>query len=155
MTLNSKGIPKLFRLLCPVFWSSLFTAFNTQSIKDTPYNMVPYTWQILYTTSANKNYRMFLKIVSNARYISCNFHPSGQPDPCNFTQSRIRLFGCRSIYARTHSPLLRSSLQSWRISFLFNSLKKVHAIIFLYFLLFIKFVIRASLSIDYISRQSS
>src|SRR3989344_385239 len=90
------GLLMLFCFLGSVFRTLLFSAFNSRRVQNASYYMITHTGQILDSSASQYNHRVFLKIVADTRNISGNFHPIGQSDPCNLSQSRIRCLrrGC-------------------------------------------------------------
>ena len=70
--------------------------------------MVSHPWQILHSTTPDEDHRMLLKIVPHTRDIRRYLDAVGQTDSRNFPQSRVGLFGCRSVNSDTDTPFLRT-----------------------------------------------
>ena len=62
-----------FCFFSTVFRTALLTVFNTRGIQRTTNNMVTYTWQILYTTTADQHDRVLLQVMSFTRDVSNDF----------------------------------------------------------------------------------
>jgi hypothetical protein len=71
--------------------------------------VITHTGEILNTSATNKNYAMLLEIVSDSWNVSRNFDSVGKTYSGNFTESRVRLLRCGSLYGCANAALL------WRI----------------------------------------
>jgi hypothetical protein len=72
-----------YQLLCflrTVFTSTLLAITNAGTVKYTSDNMIPNTRQVPDSASSNHNRAVFLQVVINAWYVSCNFLAVGQSD---------------------------------------------------------------------------
>src|SRR5208337_2470172 len=114
--------PELFGfwLLWPfgtVLGTALLAIGNSQRIESSSNDMVPDTWKVLYTATANEHNGVLLQIVPDPRDIGCNFNTVCQADAGDFAQGRIGLLGRRRIYANTNSALLRAALKGGSAGF--------------------------------------
>ena len=64
----------LFWLFGSVLRATLFAILHTLRIQCTANDMIANTWQILDTTTSNKNDRVFLQVVTLTRDIRGYFH---------------------------------------------------------------------------------
>src|SRR5262249_27997603 len=104
----------LFRFLRSVFGAPLPPFLNPNGIQSSANDVIANAWEIFDATSSDKHDRMFLQIVSDAGNIRSNFDSVREPDTGHFSQRRVGLFGCGSVYTRAHPSLLRTTLQRWR-----------------------------------------
>jgi hypothetical protein len=51
----------------------LFTCINAERIERTSYDVIPNTWKVAYTTAANKNDGVFLKVMTFTTDVRRNF----------------------------------------------------------------------------------
>ena len=68
-----------FGALGTVFAPSPTAIGDTAGIQGTADNMIANTRQILYSSAAYQDYRVFLKLVPFPRYVSGDLHPVCQP----------------------------------------------------------------------------
>lgn len=98
--------------LCSVLRTTLLTICNANRIKCAAHNMIANARQILYPAATDKHNGVLLEIVPNAGYIGGHFHAVREPDPCDFSESGVRLLRCRGINPDTDPSLLGAALQS-------------------------------------------
>ena len=72
--------------------------------------MVSYTWKVFYSSSADQNNAMLLKVVSLAWNIACYFDAVGKTYPGNLSQSRVGLLRSGSLNSGANASLLGSAL---------------------------------------------
>ena len=75
---NGQLFFSVFRSLCSVFGTSLSSLCNACGIQGTTYDMVSCTWKVLYTTAADQNNAMLLKVVSLSWDIAGYFDSVGK-----------------------------------------------------------------------------
>lgn len=76
----------LFCFLRTVFTSALLSIGHTGTVENTTDNMIADTRQVSDSASPNDHRAVFLEIVINSGYISCNLFAVGQSDTSYFTQ---------------------------------------------------------------------
>ena len=89
----------------------LHTLGDTQGIQNTADNFVANPWQVANTTTANKNNRVFLKIVTFTGDVSRDFFTVGKTNTSYFSQSRVRLFRSYRFHQQTDAAFLRTAFQ--------------------------------------------
>src|SRR3989344_6011757 len=104
---DNNYLRKLFRPLRAVFGTLLFAAINARRIEHTADNVITDTRKVLYATTADHYYRVFLQRVTFARDVRGNFHAVRKTHPGNFTQSRVRLLWRRRKNLNAYSSLKR------------------------------------------------
>ena len=106
-----KSYLRLFlRTLCSVLGATLLTVCNTLSIESTTNNVITYTGQVTNTATADKNYRVLLKVVSDTGNIGSSFHSVGKSYSGNLTKSRVRLLGGNGSNLGANASLLGCAL---------------------------------------------
>lgn len=98
------------RSLCTVLGASLKTTVHTLSIKCTSDDVVSCTRKVSYSSASNQNNAVFLKIVADARNVSCYLDTVCQSNSGNLSQCRVRLLRCSGSYCRANASLLRGTL---------------------------------------------
>jgi hypothetical protein len=68
--------------------------------------MIADTGQVFNPASADKYYRVFLKVMAFARNVGRDLNVIGQPDTGDLAQSRVRLFGGHSFDLHTYAAFL-------------------------------------------------
>jgi hypothetical protein len=76
---------QLLCFFCPIFTSALFSISHAGTVEHTTDDMISYSRQVPDSATANSNSAVFLKVVVDARYVSCNFFAVGQSDTCDFS----------------------------------------------------------------------
>jgi len=77
-----------FWLLSTVERTTAATLFETSSIELTANDSVAKT-DVLYTTTADQNYRVLLEVVTFTGDVGSDFHAVRQADASDFTDSRV------------------------------------------------------------------
>ena len=99
------AIELLLRLFCAVLRSSLFSIFDRRAIQTASNNMVSNAWQVLYASTANENNAVLLEIMSFTTDVGNDLLSCRQPDPSDFSQSRVWFFRCFRFHLKTHTAL--------------------------------------------------
>src|SRR4051812_33644173 len=76
-----------------IFGASLLAVLDALGIQRATHNVVAHAWQVFNAATANKDYRVFLKVVALARNVSGNFHTVRQAHAGNFAKRRVRFLG--------------------------------------------------------------
>ena len=71
--------------------------------------MVTHTGEIAHTAAANEDGAVLVEVVTFAGNLNGTFLFVRQAHPCDFTQSRVRLFGGRGGNGKADASLLRAS----------------------------------------------
>jgi hypothetical protein len=90
----------------------LLAAVDPKGIKRTTDDVVTHTWQILHSTTANKNNRVFLEVVTLTADVSDDFISVGQANLGNLTKRGVGLFRCASVNLETNATALWAVVQS-------------------------------------------
>ena len=69
--------------------------------------MISHTGEVLNTAASDKNYTVFLKVVSDSGNVSGNFDSVGESDSGNLSKSLIRLLRSYSLNRCANASLLR------------------------------------------------
>jgi len=69
-----------------VFASALLSIGHSGTVENTTDNMIPNTWKVPDSTSPDDDRAVFLEIMVNPGYVSCNFFTVGQSDTGDFPQ---------------------------------------------------------------------
>jgi hypothetical protein len=72
--------------------------------------VVTYTRKVTNTAAADKNYRVFLKVVADTRNVSGSFHTVGKSYSGDFTESGVRLLRAHRSNLGANAALLRRAL---------------------------------------------
>src|SRR6185369_2651059 len=99
------------RALGAVLRTSLLTISYADSVERAANYVIADARKILHTAATNENNGVLLQVVANARDVSGDFDPIGQPHAGNFPQRRVRLLGRLGVYASANATLLRTGLQ--------------------------------------------
>lgn len=99
-----------FGPLGTILGTGSLSILDSHRIQSTPNDMVANPREVLDTSTTNQDDGVFLKVVSDAGNVGSNFYPVRKPNTRNFTQSRIRFFGCRSVHPCTNTSALRAPL---------------------------------------------
>ncbi|SBW05269.1 conserved hypothetical protein [uncultured Desulfovibrio sp.] len=102
---------KLLGTLGAVLGTALATIGHAGRIKGTAHDVVTDTGQVFYTTAADDDHGVFLKVVAFAGDVGRNFDTVGQAHTGDLTQSRVRLFRGGGVNAGANATALRASLQ--------------------------------------------
>ncbi len=86
------------------------TVFYTDRIQSAANYVVTDSGKILDATSANEHDRVLLEVMADPGNVRRYFDPIGQAHSRHFSQCRVRLLGCLSIYSNAYTPLLRTRL---------------------------------------------
>lgn len=100
---HSRG---LLRSFCSVLGSALFSIRNSVGVLSPSDYMIPYTRQVLNSSTSNKHHRVFLKVVTNAWDIRRDFISVCKTNSCDFSQSRVRFFGCSCVNPYAYATAL-------------------------------------------------
>ena len=87
--------------------SRLFAFFHSLGIQHATNNVISYSNQVLYPSTAKHDHRVFLQVMSFAGNISGHFHAISQANSGDLTQSRVWLFRSSGGNLGTDSPLER------------------------------------------------
>jgi hypothetical protein len=71
--------------------------------------VITYTRKVTYSTSSDKNNRVFLKVVADTGNVADCFETVGKLNLCNFTKSGVRFFRCGCVNLGANASLLRSA----------------------------------------------
>ena len=105
-------------LLRSVLRTALATIFNTGGIKGPTHDVVLHTREVLYTTPAHQDNRVFLKVVPLARNVGRDLVSVGQAHTRHLPKCRVRLFRRGRVHSGTHSAALRAPLKGGRVTLL-------------------------------------
>jgi hypothetical protein len=92
----------------------LLTVGNALGVQRAANGVVTNTRKILNPAAANKHNGVLLEVVADSRDIAGNFHPVGEANPANLTESGVRLLRGGGIYAGANAALLGARLQGRR-----------------------------------------
>lgn len=108
----------LLGTLCAISGAGLSAAFYACSIKRAPDYMITNAGKVPDAAAADQHNRVLLQIMSFARNDGVSFNTACEPDPCDFTQSRIGLFRSLCDDLKAHAPPLGILLQNGSLAFL-------------------------------------
>ena len=75
------------RSLCAVLGTSLESVVNSGCIKSSSDDVISHTGEVLNTAASDKNYAVFLEVVSDSGNVSCNFDTIGKSYSGNLSKS--------------------------------------------------------------------
>lgn len=110
------------RPLRTILRASALASINTKSILRTTNDVIADTRKILNTSTADKDDRVLLQIVSDTGDVSCNFNSVAQANTSNFAKSRIRLLRSDSHNTSANAAFLRARLKRGSFSLVCNRL---------------------------------
>ena len=99
----------LLTALSTVLRTALLTVCNALGIKCTTDDVITYTRKVTYSTSSDKNNRVFLKVVADTGNVADCFETVGKLNLCNFTESGVRFFRCGGVDLGAYASLLGSA----------------------------------------------
>src|SRR5690606_32160173 len=101
----------LLGTLRAVLGTSLLTIFDALQVQGAADDVVANTRQVLDTTTADQNDRVFLQVVAFAADVGDDFEAVGQTHFGDFTQSGVRLLGGRGVDTCANTTALWAVLE--------------------------------------------
>src|SRR5690554_727933 len=98
--------------LSTVLGTGLFAILNALKVEGTANDVVTHTGQVLYTTAAHENDRVFLQVVAFTTDVGNHFVAVGKTHFGDFTQSGVRLLGGSGVHASADTTTLRAVFKS-------------------------------------------
>ena len=99
-----------------VLGATATTFFNSLAVQGTTNDVITNAGKVLYTTTTNKNDRVFLQVVSFARNVHGDLFPVTQANTGNLSKSRVRLFRGHGTHLQANTLLLRALFKHWRLT---------------------------------------
>jgi hypothetical protein len=99
----------LLTSLSAVLGTALLTVCNALSVKRTANDVVTYTREVTYSSSADKDNRVFLKVMSDTGNVSRCLEAVSKTNSRYLTKSRVRLLRARGGYLCANASLLRGA----------------------------------------------
>lgn len=104
-------------LLGAILGAPLLAVGYPLGIQRSAHNVIAHARQVLHTSTAYQDHRVFLQVVAFSGDVSCYFHPIGEPHTSNFAQRRVWLLWCNGTDFGTHTPFLGRTAPSLELSF--------------------------------------
>src|SRR4029077_21245433 len=118
------------RLLRPIPAAGLFPVGDAERIEDAADDFVADAGEVADTAAADEDDRVFLKVVSFARDVRCDFLPVRETDAGHFPERRIGLLGCYRFDLQTNAALLRAPVEDGGFGFgLLDSARFAHKLV--------------------------
>lgn len=96
------------RTLCAVLGSALHSSVNALSVESSSDDVITHTGEISYTSAADKNDTVLLKLVPDSGNVGGYFVSVGKSYSGDFAHCGVRLFRGSRSYRRAHAALLGS-----------------------------------------------
>src|SRR6266542_3715083 len=106
------SVPYLLGPLGAVLRPALATIVDARGVERTADDVITDARQILHTAATNEAHRVLLQVVTLAGDVAGDFHPVGEANTSDLTQSRVRLLRRRGVHADAYATLLRARLES-------------------------------------------
>ena len=99
-----------------VFRTTLTATINTCAIQCTTNQVVTYTGEVFYTTTAHQNDRVLLQVVALTGDVGIHLFLVGKFHTCYFTHCRVRLLGGGGVNTHAHTAPLGTSVKGGRFT---------------------------------------
>ena len=109
---KKRNVGLLFISLGAVTAASLLTVFDALSVQSSTNHLIANARKVSNTTAANQDDAVFLKVMTFAWNVDCNFFAVGQTHTSDLTKSRVRFLRGHRTNVEADAALLRALIQN-------------------------------------------